>query len=60
MSHAVLLRLQIAQVIGIGCHLDGDVLDNLQSVSLQTDTLHGVIGEQTHLMDAEMTEQTLQ
>ena len=56
MSHAVFLRLEIAEVVGVGCHLDGDVLHDFQSVGLQSDALDGVVRQQAHLMDAEMTQ----
>ena len=46
MSHAVLLRFEIADVVGVGSHLNGYILDNLQTVGLQTDALDGVVGQQ--------------
>ena len=56
MPHPVLFRLQVTEVVGVGCHLDGHVLDDLESVGPESHTLHGVVGEQSHLMDAQVAQ----
>ena len=55
-AHTVALGLEITLVVDIGGNLDGHVLHDFESVSLQTHTLHGIVGEQTHLVDIEMTQ----
>ena len=54
--HAVFLGFQIPQVIGIGSDFDGNVLHDFQSVGLQTDTLDGIVGQQAHLMDTQVSQ----
>ena len=49
-AHPVFLCLQIPQVEGIGRYLYGNILHDLESVSLQTDTFHRIIGEQAHFL----------
>ena len=56
MSHAVFLRLQITQVILVGSDFDGNIFDDFQSVSLKTDTFHGVICHQAHLLNTQQTQ----
>ena len=56
MTHTLLFGLQIAQVVGIGFHLDGYVLYDFQSVGFQSHTLYGIVGEQAHLGDAELAQ----
>ena len=44
MSHALLLRVQIALIVFVGGNLNRHVLDNLKSVSFKTNTLYGIVG----------------
>ena len=53
-THPVLFRLEIAQVVGVGCYLDGHILDNLQPLSLESHALHWVVSQQAHLVDTQM------
>ena len=55
-GHAVFLRLEIEPVMLGRGNLDGNVLDYLQAVTLQADTFHGIIGDQTHFPDTEFME----
>lgn len=54
--HSLFFGLQIAQVVGIRHHFDRNVADNLQAVSLQADTLDGIVSEEFHLLDAELAQ----
>ena len=54
--HAVALGLAIPLVVLVGRYLYGHVLHNLQSVGFESYALHGVVGEQAHLVYAEMPE----
>ena len=56
MPHAFLLRLDIELVVLVRFDLDRHVLHDLQAEALQTDTLHRVVGHQTHLRDTQFTE----
>ena len=55
-THTVLLGLEIAEVILVGSNLDGHILDNLQTVGLETHSLDGVVGQQSHLVDSQMAQ----
>ena len=55
-SHAVAFGLEITLVIFVWRNLDGHILNDFQSVCLQSDTLHGVVGEQAHLVYAEVAQ----
>ena len=56
MAHTVALCLEIALVILVRCHFDGHVLYNFESISLKSYALGRVIGEQTHLVYAEVAQ----
>ncbi len=47
MVHFFFFCAHIALVVGVGCNLDGYILDNLYSIALQSDALDGVIGHET-------------
>ena len=55
-SHAALLGLQVSQIVFVGCYLNGHVLNDLQSVCLQSHTLDRVVGQQSHLVYAEVAQ----
>ena len=56
MPHALLLSLQVAEVVLVGGDFGGHVLYNLQAVGLEAYTLHGVVGHQPHLVDTKVTQ----
>ena len=55
MSHALLLGEHIAEIVTVGSDFDANVVDNLKSVAFETDTLHGIVGDEAHLAYAEQT-----
>ena len=56
MPHALLLSLQVAEVVLVGGDFDGHVLYNLQAVGLEAYTLHWVVSHQAHLVDTEVAQ----
>jgi len=56
MSHTCLFGLQITQIVLVWSYLDGHILDDFESVCLKTYTLHWVVGEQAHLVHADMAQ----
>ena len=55
-SHALLLRVEVTLVVGVGSDFNRHVLYNLESVAFESHTLHGVVGQQTNLADANLSE----
>lgn len=55
-AHAVAFGAEVALIVGIGGYFDGDVLYDFESVGLESDALDGIIGYQTHFVDAQMAE----
>ena len=51
--HTLLFGEQVAAIVLIGGDFHGHILDNFESISLQTDALHGVVRNESHLRDAE-------
>lgn len=47
MPHSLALRLQIAGIVWIRFHPDRELLDDLQSVPLESDDLLGIVGQQS-------------
>ena len=43
--HAVFLSLKVSDVISVWSHFNGYVLNNFQSVGLQSHSFHGVVCE---------------
>ena len=56
MSHAVFLRAEIFLVVFVWCDFDRDVFHYFQSVALESYSLDWVIGEQTDLTDAKVSQ----
>ena len=56
MSHPFLLGTQISLIIFVWGHLNRNVLDNLKSVRLKSDTFYRIVGKQPHFMYAERTQ----
>ena len=54
MAHAHLFGFEVEGVVGGGLHLDGDALGDLDAELLELVDLVGVVGEQTHGLDAEL------
>src|SRR5215207_3125067 len=50
------LRLQVALVVAVGLHLDGDALGNLQPETPQAHDLRQVIGKETYTLEVEVFE----
>src|ERR671912_1691239 len=50
------LRLQVALVVAVGLHLDGDALGYLQSKAPQAHDLRQVIGKKTYALEVEVFE----
>ena len=55
-AHAVALSAKIALVVLIGHHFYRHVLHYLKPVSLQADTLCGIVGQQAHLVYAKVAQ----
>ena len=55
-AHTILLRLHVEGVMLIGLDLQRKRLDDFEAVAFEADALDGVIGEQAHLLDAELLE----
>ena len=53
MSHSVFFGTQVALIVLVGRHFNGHVFYDFQSVGFQSHTFHRVVGEQTHLVDAD-------
>ena len=56
MSHFVALCLKVAQVVWIGRRLDGDLLNDGETIGLETDALFGIVGQEAHLAQAEIVQ----
>ena len=56
MSHAVFLRMQVTFVVNVRCDLDGHILHDFQSVGFQSHPFYRIIGKQTHLVNAYLTQ----
>src|SRR3990172_4297204 len=48
------LRLQVADVVGVRLDDDGDTLHHLEAIALQAGPFGRVVGEQSHLVDAQV------
>ena len=55
-AHAILLRLHVEGVMLIGLGSPEEASRRLRGRSLRGDALDGVVGEQAHLLDAELLE----
>ena len=55
-THAVALGLEVSVVVFRGRHLDRHVLDDFQSVGLQSHALLRVVGHEAHLVHAKVAE----
>ena len=55
-THAVALGLEVSVVVFRGWHLDRHVLDDFQSVGLQSHALLRVVGHEAHLVHAKVAE----
>ena len=56
MPHAVSFGLEVAHVVLVRFNFDGYILYDFESVCFQSYTFHRVVGEQAHLMYAEVAE----
>ena len=56
MTHALLLGEHVAQIVAVGFYLYAHIVDNLQTIALETYTLHGIVGDETHFTDTEQVE----
>ena len=56
MAHTILLRLHVEGVMLIGLDLQRKRLDDFEAVAFEAYALDGVVGEQAHLLDAELLE----
>ena len=56
MPHAVSLGLEIALVVLVWFNFDGYILYDFEAVCFQAYTLHRVVGEQAHLVYAQVAE----
>ena len=49
MSHLVAFCLKVAQVVWVGRRLDGNLLNDGQTVGLEAYALLGIVGQKSHL-----------
>jgi hypothetical protein len=56
MSHLRSLGLEIARVVGIGLCFDRELLNNVQTVSLQADHLFRIVGQKTDATNTEVNQ----
>ena len=56
MMHLIFFRAHIAQVVGVGLHLDGDILHDGYSITLQSYALDGVVGHQAQALGVHGTQ----
>ena len=56
MSHSVFFGAQVALIVLVGSDFDRHVFHDFQSVSFQSHTFHRVVGEQTHFVDTDFTQ----
>src|SRR5690554_7294184 len=54
--HPGFLGMHIILIIGIGLHLYGNVLNNLQSITFESNSLNGIIGHQTHFTHPQLSQ----
>src|SRR5690554_1417258 len=54
--HPGFLGMHIILIISIGLHLYGNVLNNLQSITFESNPLNGVVGHQTHFTNPQLTQ----
>ena len=47
---------EVALVVFVGLYLDGHILHDLQSVGFEAHALDGIVGEEAHLVHAELAE----
>ena len=56
MTHTVALGHHITLVEAVGGDFDGDILNDFEAETLQSDTLDGIVGQEPHLANTKLTE----
>ncbi len=56
MAHFLFLGLQVAGIVGVGLGPDGELLDDLNIIGLETYDFTGIVGEEPDFVDSEVRE----
>lgn len=55
-AHSFFFGVHVEAVVFVGGDFDGDVFDDFESIAFESDSFDGVVGHETHFLDAEEVE----